>query len=153
MTVLSDRTIRQLGIVEPFHERTKQRGMSFGLSCCGYDIRAELGQKYVVLAPGTCTLVVTVERFTMPVDVVGIVHDKSTWARQGLFVGNVVLEPGWRGYLSLTIANRSEHLLEIHRGDPIAQVVFHRIDHVPEHLYDGKYQDQGNAPQPAKFER
>jgi dCTP deaminase len=28
----------------------------------------------------------------------GIVHDKSTWARRGLVVQNTVIEPGWHGY-------------------------------------------------------
>jgi dCTP deaminase len=27
----------------------------------------------------------------------GIVHDKSTWARRGLVVQNTVIEPGWHG--------------------------------------------------------
>ena len=33
----------------------------------------------------------------------GIVHDKSTWARRGLVVQNTVIEPGWHGYLTIEV--------------------------------------------------
>ena len=82
----------------------------------------------------------------MPLDVMAVVHDKSSWARQGITVQNTVLEPGWRGFLTLEITNHHSEVREIRRGSPIAQVVFHCMDQavLP---YDGKYQDQGRGPQ------
>ena len=41
----------------------------------------------------------SIEFFNMPKYLVGIVHDKSSLARQGLSVFNTVIEPGWKGYL------------------------------------------------------
>lgn len=136
-------------IVEPFHERTVQNGMSFGLSIAGYDIRCK---QDIVLTPGGFSLGSTVERFTMPNDVVGIVHDKSTWARRGLSVYNTVIECGWVGWLTIELANHGPNTLTIAAGDPIAQVLFHRLAAPPEALYVGKYQGQPDEPVPARVE-
>jgi dCTP deaminase len=148
MTVLSAQTIRQLAILDPHVERTvhEQTGTSFGLSYCGYDIRLA---EHLTLRPGVFSLGSTVEKFTMPPDVVGVVHDKSTWARRGIAVQNTVIEPGWRGFLTLELTNHSTEDVELPPGTPIAQVLFHRLDHVPERTYSGKYQDQAAGPQPA----
>lgn len=166
MTVLSGQTIRRLGIFSPFSERSRHRGMSYGLSHCGYDVRIDLhgvqAQRRttltegnvpgIILAPGDCVLAATMEHFSVPVQAVGIVHDKSTWARRGLAVQNTVAEPGWKGYLTLELTNHGNSDLSIFDGDPIAQVIFHLIDEVPETTYSGKYQAQKRGPQNAIFE-
>jgi dCTP deaminase len=139
MTVLSAQAIRQRGIFTPFCERSKVFGMSYGLSPCGYDIRIEQGFK---LFPGEFKLGSTVEHFIMPADLVGIVHDKSTWARLGIAVQNTVIEPGWRGQLVVELTNHSDLVREIMAGSPIAQVVLHKLDEETEQPYRGKYQDQ-----------
>ena len=133
--------------------------MSFGLSACGYDIRLDQStgyfndhQRAYFLAPGEFVLASSLEEFNMPKDVVGIVHDKSTWARKGIAVQNTVIEPGWRGYLTLELTNHSDQTVKIHPGDPIAQILFHRLDQETELPYTGKYQDQEKGPQEARYE-
>lgn len=158
--ILPDFMIRERGIFTPFSERSKQRGMSYGLSMAGYDIRIDLEEdKYLladtygtILYPGDFLLAATVERFDMPTDVLGIVHDKSTWARQGLAAQNTVIEPGWRGFLTLELTNHGPKEILILHGDPIAQIVLHQLAARPESAYDGKYQDQEKGPQEARFE-
>lgn len=147
--ILSAQTLRTLKIVEPFHERTVENGMSFGLSYAGYDIRIK---DEVIIGPRGFTLASSLERFEMPVHVLGQVCDKSTWARRGLSVFNTIIEPGWRGWLTLELVNHSAYVLRIPSGSPIAQVVFSLIDRRPEKPYNGKYQDQKDAPQPALLE-
>jgi dCTP deaminase len=93
---------------------------------------------------GHFVLASAIEEFEMPADMMGIVHDRSTWARHGLSVFNTVIEPGWRGYLTLELVYHGRHKLHIPAGSGIAQVVFHRIE-VPAR-YEGKYQDQANHP-------
>lgn len=162
--ILSGQSIRARGIFTPFSERSKQRGMSYGLSQAGYDVRIDLKNVtgtplsrhdagwFVVLQPGEFLLASTLEHFDMPNDVVGIVHDKSTWARQGLAVQNTVCEPGWRGYLTIELTNHGREPLHIYQGDPIAQIVLHLTDAAVESPYEGKYQDQARGPQSARFE-
>lgn len=109
MTILSGQTIRRLGILRPFAERASNGGVTYGLGPSGYDLRVDLGEGFedddaeCVIGPGRFQLAATLEHFTMPDDVVGVVHDKSTWARRGLCVQNTVIEPGWRGYLTLEL--------------------------------------------------
>lgn len=145
--ILSGQTIRKTlvdgkHIVEPFCERTVQNGMSYGLSHAGYDIRV---REAAVLRPGGSVLLSSIEEFTMPLDVLGIVHDKSTWARRFIAAQNTVLEAGWKGWLTLEITNHGEDVIAIQAGDPIAQIVFHRIDQ-PVEGYVGKYQHQPARP-------
>jgi len=82
-----------------------------------------------------------------------VVHDKSSWIRKGLTLGNTVLEPGWRGYLTLELIYHGEGELIICEGDPIAQIAFEFLDAPTEQPYDGKYQNQERGPQPAREEK
>lgn len=163
MTVLSSQTIRRLQPLSPLLPRTqhKESGCSFGLSACGYDIRLD---QDVTLRPGEFSLGSAMELFDMPKNVVGIVHDKSTWIRRGLCVFNTVVEPGWRGYLTLELKNvnqetytefkvdhrHKEPTLRLVKGTPIAQVIFSFLDEESESPYEGKYQDQERGPVAAK---
>lgn len=149
-------------MIRPFSERTVINGKSFGLSSAGYDVRVALkiGKMLKFSAPGwahnlrhepghTFALAATMEHFIMPHGVMGVVHDKSSWARKGLTVQNTVIEPGWRGYLTLELIYHGEGELIVCEGDPIAQIVFHQLDSPTEQPYMGKYQDQKRGPQPA----
>lgn len=145
--VLSAQTLRRYKFITPFFERTKSCGLTFGVSPAGYDIRID--QEFC-LSPNQFVLASSIEHFNMPTNVIGIVHDKSTWARRGLCVQNTVIEPGWRGYLTLELTNHSSHGIFICQGSPIAQVVFHALDEITSDPYDGKYQDQERGPQKAR---
>jgi dCTP deaminase len=136
-------------IISPFCQRTKHNGLTYGLGHAGYDVRCD---QNLPLPPGTFRVASTIETFHMPSNVLGIVHDKSTWARTGLAVQNTVIEPGWRGHLTLELTNHSGVAIFINKGDPICQVVFHFIQGA-ETTYEGKYQDQKRGPQPAIFDK
>lgn len=154
MSVLTGRWIKERKILEPFEERTQFKGLSFGVGPAGYDVRVEFDKEGFwpekKLYPGEFTLASTVERFVMPPDVIGIVHDKSTWARMGLAVQNTVIEPGWEGWLTLELTNHSRDTITIPRGVGIAQVLFHLTVEAVEKSYDGKYHHQERGPVPAK---
>lgn len=147
--ILSGRTIQQLQIIEPFYGRTRHHGMTFGCGPAGYDVRVEFDDSgeipYINLEPGEFRLASTIEKFKMPKDILGIVHDKSTWARLGLACQNTVIEPGWEGWLTLELTNHGAQSLKIEREMPIAQVIFHFVDDDTTG-YEGKYQDQKRGP-------
>ncbi len=129
-------------------EATKKRehGVSFGLSEAGYDIRVA---ETLLLRPGGFTLASSMEMFDVPAWLVGVVHDKSTHARRGISVFNTVIEPGWKGILTLEIVNHSDEEIEILAGSGIAQILFSELT---EHSsYTGKYQNQEAGPQKARF--
>lgn len=142
--------------------RTKERshGVSYGLSEAGYDIRIK--QEVFFNAQdipfvtvdqqasyGRFTIASAIEEFTMPPNLVGVVHDKSTWARQGLSVFNTVIEPGWNGFLTLELVYHGNEKLFLPSGVGIAQVLFSEIAEPVS--YAGKYQDQEDRPVESKF--
>lgn len=147
--ILSGNSIRNNNIIQPFSTRTKAFGMTYGVGPAGYDVRVEFDPEgsiqNVEMYNGDFVLASTIEHFTMPSDVLGIVHDKSSWARKGLAVQNTVIEPGWKGYLTLELTHHGPHPITIRRGSPIAQIVFHYLDEVT-NGYDGKYQNQVRGP-------
>jgi len=148
--VLSAQTIRRLKPITPFHERTKEFGMTYGLSVAGYDIRIA---QTIKIEPKDFVLASSIEEFNMPNNVLAYVKDKSTWARQGLFVQNTVIEPGWKGFLTLELTNDMNIVPRyLEKGMPIAQIVFHYLDEPAEQPYDGKYQNQAAGAQLPLFE-
>lgn len=147
--ILTSQRLRQIKPVEPFSERAVANGMTYGVGPAGYDVRI---RESLLLKPGAFALASTIERFSMHSDVIGFVHDKSTWARRGLTVQNTVIEPGWRGWLTLELTNHGYGDLMIEGGSPIAQVIFHLLPEATETPYTGKYQDQLPGAQPARFE-
>lgn len=154
-------------IVNMFAEKQHIHGTSYGLGEVGYDIRIKQDIRIVPRADGTCVISVlepnkskakltpgrfilasAIEEFDMPTKLGGVVHDKSTWARKGLSVFNTVIEPGWKGFLTLELVYHGSEDLHIPAGSGIAQVLFHQTIHAAS--YDGKYQNQADEPVPAK---
>jgi dCTP deaminase len=123
--------------------------MTFGLGPAGYDVRIA---ESVTVAAGQFVLASTVERFDMPNDVLGQVCDKSTWARRGLAAQNTIIEPGWRGFLTLELTNHSTAAISPRGGGPISQNIMFRLVSTTELPYRGKYQDQAAGPQAARQE-
>ena len=161
MTILSGQSImRRRPVVNP-QPRTEVEadGQRFthGCSPAGYDLRLDrvkgayqLGEHLWRLAPGEFALASAIEEFQMPPDLLGVVHDKSSWARRGLACQNTVIEPGWRGFLTLELTNHSREPLCLRQGVGICQVIFHLLDEPTFHPYDGVYQDQAAGPQEAR---
>lgn len=132
-----------------------------GLGPAGYDLRLDgiAGERLWTgdvsdalefwLHPDQFILASTVEEFAMPDDLLGVVHDKSSWARRGLAAQNTVIEPGWRGFLTLELTNHGQEPLLLTHGVGICQVIFHVLDQPAAEPYRGKYQDQRRGPQVA----
>ncbi len=159
MSVLSYQSIKKADILRPFYERTiyELTNLSYGCGAASYDVRLN---EDIYLYEGMVTLASTVEHFTMPDNVCGVVHDKSSLARTGILVQNTFIDPGWRGYLTLEISYHQVSSLpqawpdpdqELNAGTPIAQIVFHYLDEPTEQPYSGQYQDQKTGAQPSKI--
>lgn len=122
--------------------KRRMNGVSFGLTEAGYDVRI---RETVTLHPlRRFVLASTVERFRMPDDLCGFVMGKSTWARRGVNVQATLIEPGWRGYLTVEIHLQTTRIIRIEAGSGIAAVLFARLSDPAR--YDGAYQDQPDRP-------
>ena len=173
MPVINGKTLlTKAPIREMIPHKLKAHGTSYGLVEAGYDIRIaqtilfdpdyqNSGQPAVMeiepetenilrITSGRFILASVIEEFDMPADLVGVVHDKSTWARQGLSVFNTVIEPGWKGFLTLELVFHGNKDVVIPAGAGIAQVIFTSLAH--DAYYQGKYNHQANMPVPSVFD-
>ena len=139
--------------------KEKAGGVTYGLAEVGYDVRIKqrlqftrdaFGNKINVISAdgeikrqfGWAVNVNIIEEFTMPKDLVGIGHPKSSWNRQHLRLGTPIIEPGWNGFLTISLNYVGEGDLLIEPGAGIMQVIFHRL--VSEAAYQGRYQNQAD---------
>lgn len=140
----------EIGISPFYGEKTKAFGLSFGLTYAGYDVRNAV---HCIIPPKGFVISSIEEFLSVPNDIVAKVYDKSTNARRGISLFNTVIEPGWRGYLTIEIYNASDEIIEIPVGYPIAQIQFEQLSSPVEKGYDGKYQDQPDHPVYARYEK
>jgi dCTP deaminase len=158
-------------LLEPFVPTSVRAGViSYGLGPYGYDLRLDrtyrrplpgktaidphlvaevdfeiVSEDLIVLPPGQFILGRSVEYIRMPRQVLGLAFGKSTYARCGVLLNVTPLEPEWRGYLTISIANCGARPAVLHPGQGIAQVVFIESADLPLMSYrdlDGKYDGQ-----------
>ena len=78
-----------------------------------------------LLHPGALVLVPTLEWVIIPTDLMGQVTARSTWAREGLSIATATLiEPGYKGIVTLELANLGEIPIALYPGLEIAQISF-----------------------------
>ncbi len=103
----------------------------------------ENGSTFFVLPAFSYALGVSLERISMPNNVMGITDGKSTYARQGTIINVTPIEPGWSGYLTICIVNPLAFPARIYANEGIVQIMFAKLDGDVASAYgDGKYQDQ-----------
>jgi dCTP deaminase len=173
--VLSDRTIRAeiaAGriVVDPFDPalvqpasvdvRVDRRFRVFRNSRYPYiDVRQPMeeltelvaveGDEPFILHPGEFVLGQTLERITLPADLVARLEGKSSLGRLGLLIHSTAgfVDSGFSGNLTLELSNVANLPITIYHGMPIGQVSFMRMDGPVEHPYGSdaagsKYQGQ-----------
>lgn len=146
-------------IKDMLHGKERHGGVTFGLAEVGYDVRIKqalhfthdkYGNKITMVTTdgvsqrqiGWAVLVNVMEEFTMPPDLVGIGHPKSSWNRNHLRLGSPVAEPGWQGFLTISLDLRGEEELKVEAGSGIMQMIFYRLE--SDAAYAGRYQNQGD---------
>lgn len=144
--------------------KEKAGGVTYGLAEVGYDVRIKQGLHFTRDKYGNLiTLVSTdgviqrqlgwavnvnvLEEFTMPTDLVGIGHPKGSWNRQHLRLGSPIIEPGWKGFLTISLNYVGDEDLHVEPGAGIMQVIFHRLE--ADAAYQGRYQQQPDCIVPA----
>jgi dCTP deaminase len=104
----------------------------------------ENGSTFFILPPFSYALGVSLERISMPNNVMGITDGKSTYARQGTIINVTPIEPGWSGHLTICIVNPLAFPCRIYANEGIVQLMFMKLDNDVASAYgDGKYQNQG----------
>src|SRR5438876_11411834 len=108
-----------------------------------------------VLHPGEFVLGQTLERVSLPDDLVARLEGKSSLGRLGLLIHSTAgfVDSGFSGNLTLELSNVANLPITIYYGMPIGQISFMRMDGPVEHPYGtrgSKYQGQVE-PTPSRF--
>jgi dCTP deaminase len=99
---------------------------------------APFEQKFL-LHPGMLALVPTLEWIKLPPNLQGVVTARSSWAREGLSIATAsLIHPGYKGVITLELANLGQIPLALYPGLRIAQIAFHTTDR------DARPEDMGS---------
>jgi dCTP deaminase len=115
------------------------------------------GDEPFILHPGEFVLGQTLERVTMPNDLVARLEGKSSLGRLGLLIHSTAgfIDAGFAGNLTLELSNVANLPITIYHGMPIGQISFMQMDGPVDTPYGSdtvgsKYQGQGE-PTPSRF--
>ena len=86
----------------------------------GYDIRSN---EHLVIHPGEQALLATGLHVEIPLGMVGVLKDRSSFARAGLRVSGGVIDASYRGEIKIVLENRGLAPLEIKINDRIVQML------------------------------
>jgi dCTP deaminase len=105
------------------------------------------GDRPFILHPGEFVLGQTLEKVTLPDDLVARLEGKSSLGRLGLLIHSTAgfVDSGFSGNLTLELSNVANLPITIYHGMPIGQISFMRMDGPVEHGYGSrgnKYQGQ-----------
>jgi dCTP deaminase len=119
-------------------------------------VQAE-GDEPFILHPGEFVLASTLERITLPDDLVARLEGKSSLGRLGLLIHSTAgfIDPGWDGHVTLELSNVANLPITIYVGMRIGQLSFVRLTEPAETPYGSdsvgsKYQGQ-TGPTPSRY--
>ena len=117
-------------VIAPFDEAS--------LNPAGYDLRlnAEAG-----LEPSEHRLVATMERVELGSDLVGVLHVRSSLAREGILASLALVDPGFRGQLTISLFNGGRRTVQLKAGERFVQLTLIRLGRQAATKYGGRYQD------------
>ncbi len=135
MTVLSDTDIqRRIGegliVLDPFDAACVNGG--------GYDLRVSTD---IQIPPGRSLLAATLERVELGDEMVGTLHIRSSLARAGIIASLALIDPGFRGQLTIMLYNSSSKDFILRRGERFVQLAIHLLSTKTRRPYEGRYQD------------
>jgi dCTP deaminase len=158
-------------MIHPFSEDQVRRGISFGVSSYGYDMRlsdefklfdhktvteidpkanrsdhfTDLKAGSILIPANSFALGRSLEYFKIPRDIITVCFGKSTYARSGLIVNVTPFEPEWEGFATISLSNTAPCPVRVYANEGVAQLLFLEAGEPCEITYKdkkGKYQAQ-----------
>ena len=108
------------------------------LNPAGYDLHSlfELS-----IEPKQYALVATLERVELGLNIMAYIHLRSSFVREGIIGSFAVVDPGFRGQLTLALHNNGKNTVKIRKSERIFQIVFHKLGRIASRGYNGLYQE------------
>ena len=97
----------------------------------------EVDEEAFILHPGEFVLGSTLERVTLPDDLVARLEGKSSLGRLGLLIHSTAgfIDPGWDGHVTLELSNVANLPITIYPGMKIGQLSFVQLSEAAERPY------------------
>ncbi len=110
----------------------------FRLNPSGVDLRVD---RNVRLKPKQQLLVASMERVELSNGIVGFLHLRSSLAREGLFASLALVDPGFRGQLTVSLYNSGDSAVNLGKGERFIQLSLLRLGKPAINKYAGRYQN------------
>lgn len=104
----------------------------------GVDLRID---RNLTLNPHQQKLAATLEHVELANNLAGILHIRSSLAREGIIASLALVDPGFRGQLTVSLYNAGERPVKLKQGERFIQLSLLRLDTPSRKSYRGKYQD------------
>ena len=137
--ILSDKNIKELGsslITEGYNPDNVQAA-SYDLTI-GSIIVGDREETEYTIRPDELLFIKTAEQITMPYNLVGVIGERNSRMRMGLWVSGPHYWPGHKTFMYLRVKNLSGNPIILKQGEGIAQIIFEEMKEVPEVPYDKK---------------
>ncbi len=97
-------------------------------------------------------LIQTLEKITLPNDIMAVVYPRSSINRRGITIDMTgIVDPGYSGHLMIPVSNLMNKTITFLPGERIAQIVFYRVEKLVE-TRKSKYQNSSMEAKPDKQE-
>ena len=106
-----------------------------------YDLRIA---EDIILPPGLCTLVHSLEWVELPANLAATLRCRSSFGRRGVVVTAGYVDPGFRGQLTLALINMGKDHTTLRKNDRVVQIIFHEVCE-GDMTYEGRYQDSSGV--------
>jgi dCTP deaminase len=121
--------------------KTGQLSISPGIAKsnpAGVDLRVD---RNLILGPRQQRLAATAERVELSENFLGILHIRSSLAREGVIASLALVDPGFRGQLTVSLYNAGDRSVRLRKGERFIQLSLFRLGRPPTHKYTGRYQE------------
>ena len=116
--------------------------VGFRLNPAGIDLRIDHDLR---LKPKQQLLVASIERVELSKRIVGFLHLRSSLAREGLFASLALVDPGFRGQLTVSLYNSGDSAVHLAKGERFIQLSLLRLGKPAIKKYAGRYQNSSGV--------
>jgi len=114
----------------------------FRLNPAGVDLRID---RDIHLEPKQQLLVASMERVELSNGIVGFLHLRSSLAREGLFASLALVDPCFRGQLTVSLYNSGDSAVNLGKGERFIQLSLLRLGKPAINKYAGRYQNSSGV--------
>ena len=114
----------------------------FRVNPAGIDLRID---REITLEPKKQSLVASIETVELSENFVGFLHLRSSLAREGLFASLALVDPGFRGQLTVSLYNSGDSGVHLAKGERFIQLSIVRLGKPAIKRYSGRYQNSSGV--------